>query len=116
MIEIHTTTPLGSGLVANPSQEEFAEWAGWFKCLADPTRLRILHHVAGGEQAMTVGSIVDALGLTQSNVSHHLGVLAEQHFVVLEADGVRTLVSANPLCFAELPDAAAAIMGVDTSS
>ncbi len=92
------------------SEAEFDEWAGWFKCLADPTRLRILHHVAGLDEPSTVGAIVEALGLTQSNVSHHLRILGEQRFVLLEVEGVRTLVSANPLCMTELPEAAAAIM------
>lgn len=100
----------------HPSQNDFVEWAGWFKCLADPTRLKILHHVGGCDEAVTVGSIVDSLELTQSNVSHHLGVLAEHQFVGLEADGVRTLVTANPSCLVELPAAAAAIMRVGESS
>ncbi len=95
------------------SDVEFDEWAGWFKCLADPTRLRILHHVAGLDEPSTVGAIVEALGLTQSNVSHHLRILGEQRFVLLEVEGVRTLVSANPLCMTELPEAAAAIMRTD---
>ena len=99
-----------SDAVATPHDDDFDEWARWFKCLADPTRLRILHHVAGLDAPIAVGRIVDALSLTQSNVSHHLRVLAEQQFVALEADGVRTLVSANPLCMTELPQAADAIM------
>lgn len=93
-----------------PAQEDFDEWASWFKCLADATRLRILSHVAGLAKPTTVGEIVEALDLTQSNVSHHLRVLGEQRFVLVEAAGVRSLVSANPLCMTELPKAAAAIM------
>ncbi len=92
------------------SDAEFEEWSGWFKCLADPTRLRILHHLAGLNDPATVGSIVDNLGLTQSNVSHHLSVLESQKFVIREVIGVRTLVSVNPLCMDELPDAASKIM------
>ena len=99
------------GSVSAPTDSDFREWAGWFKCLADATRLRILHHVAGLDEPTSVGEIVEALSLTQSNVSHHLRVLAEQRFVLLEPHGVRTLVSANPLCMVELPEAAAAIMG-----
>lgn len=99
--------------MSSPSGENFDEWAEWFKCLADPTRLRILHHVAGLGQPATVGDIVDALELTQSNVSHHLRILGEQKFVLLESEGVRTLVSANALCMVELPEAAAAIMQRD---
>ena len=99
--------------MCDPTDDQFGEWAGWFKCLADPTRLKILHHVAGLEAPATVGSIVEALGLTQSNVSHHLRVLADQGFVQAEADGVRTLVSVNPSCMVALPGAAAAIMCSD---
>lgn len=94
-------------------ENQFHEWAAWFKCLADPTRLRILHHVSGLDEPVTVGDIVNALDLTQSNVSHHLRVLAEQGFVLLETEGTRTKVSANPLCMVELPNAAAAIMQAD---
>lgn len=101
--------------MADPTGDDFTEWAGWFKCLADPTRLRILHHVAGLDEATTVGAIVEALDLTQSNVSHHLRILSTQQFVLLQAEGVRTLVSANPLCMVELPEAAAAIMGNDAT-
>ena len=97
--------------MAIPSDREFEEWAGWFKCLADPTRLRILHYLAALDAPTTVGGIVESLSLTQSNVSHHLRVLAEQRFVLLESEGVRTLVSANQLCMVELPEAADAIMG-----
>lgn len=102
--------------MTDPSGDDFSEWAGWFKCLADPTRLRILHFVAALEAPTTVGAIVETLNLTQSNVSHHLRILSTQRFVLLEAEGVRTLVSANPLCMVELPDAAAAIMGTDTAT
>lgn len=98
-------------VVDDPSESEFEEWAAWFKCLADPTRLRILHFVANLDSPATVGDVVNALGLTQSNVSHHLKVLASERFVVLDADGTRTRVTANELCMVELPDAAAAIMG-----
>ncbi len=97
--------------MTQPTNGDFEEWASWFKCLADPTRLRILYHIASLDEPTTVGGIVDALTLTQSNVSHHLRVLADRGFVLLASEGVRTLVSVNPLCMVELPGAAAAIMG-----
>lgn len=93
-----------------PDAGDFEEWAGWFKCLADPTRLKILHFLAGLLDPVPVGEIVASLGLTQSNVSHHLKVLNGEKFVLLETVGVRTMVSANPLCMVELPEAASAIM------
>lgn len=98
-----------------PDVDDFAEWASWFKCLADPTRLRILHVVASSEEPMTVGEIVDTVEMSQSTVSRHLQVLGEQRFVFTEADGVRTLVRANEKCMTELPEAAEAIMGTRSS-
>ncbi len=94
-----------------PTEVEFEEWSSWFKCLADPTRLRILHFVSTNSEPATVGQIVEAVGKSQSTVSKHLQILSEQRFVLTEADGIRTLVSANPACMTELPAAAAAIMG-----
>lgn len=86
------------------------EYAGWFRCLSDGTRVRILNVVAGSDHPMTVGEIVDIIGRSQSTVSRHLQVLAEEEFVLTEADGVRTLVRANETCMVALPEAAAAIM------
>lgn len=86
------------------------EYAGWFRCLADGTRIRILSLVAAAERPMTVGEIVDVVDRSQSTVSRHLQVLAEEEFVFCEPDGVRTLVRVNDACMTALPDAAAAIM------
>lgn len=94
----------------NLSREDADEYASWFRCLADGTRLRILHVVARAGEPVTVGRIVEAVGKSQSTVSRHLRVLAEQRFVFLEPDGVRTLVSVNDACMTALPDAAATIM------
>lgn len=98
-----------------PLASEFDEWAAWFKCLADGTRLRILHVVANSPEPMTVGEIVERVEMSQSTVSRHLQVLGEQRFVFTEADGVRTLVRANEKCMIELPEAAEAIMGTRSS-
>ena len=88
------------------------EYASWFRCLADGTRLRILHAVSTAERAVTVGEVVDQLDKSQSTVSRHLRVLADEGFVLTEPDGVRTLVRINPECMTALPVAAAAVMGV----
>ncbi len=87
------------------------EFAGWFRCLSDPTRIRVLNIVARAGRAMTVGEIVEQVGKSQSTVSRHLRVLADDQFVLTEADGVRTFVSVNAECMSALPDAAARIMG-----
>ena len=87
------------------------EYASWFRCLADGTRLLVLNAVASADRAMTVGEIVDCVGVGQSTVSHHLRVLAEERFVHMQADGTRTLVTVNADCLQALPEAAARIMG-----
>ncbi|MEL6985441.1 MAG: metalloregulator ArsR/SmtB family transcription factor [Actinomycetota bacterium] len=92
------------------SAAEAEEYASWFRCLSDPTRVRILNHVAEAAEPVTVGEIVEAIGKSQSTVSRHLQVLADDRFVFTEADGVRTLVTVNRLCMVELPRAATAIM------
>jgi ArsR family transcriptional regulator len=93
------------------SEADLEEWADWFKCLADPTRLKILHYVSNLAEPATVGQIVEAVGKSQSTVSKHLQILGQQQFVLTDAAGIRTMVKGNPLCMTELPKAAAAIMG-----
>jgi DNA-binding transcriptional ArsR family regulator len=92
------------------------EYASWFRCLADGTRLRVLHVVASADRAVTVGEIVEQLDKSQSTISRHLQVLADERFVLTEPDGIRTLVRVNPDCMSELPIAAAAVMGTSISS
>lgn len=87
------------------------DYASWFRCLADGTRLRVLHVVASAPEPVTVGEIVEQLDKSQSTISRHLKVLADERFVLMEPDGVRTLVRANPDCMTALPAAAAAVMG-----
>jgi len=92
------------------TQEQADEYAAWFRCLSDGTRVRILNHVATSDRPVTVGEIVEAVGKSQSTVSRHLQILADDQFVFTDADGVRTLVRVNDRCMTALPDAAAAIM------
>ena len=96
------------------TQDEAEEYASWFRCLSDATRVRILNFVASSDEPVTVGEIVAAIGRSQSTVSKHLSLLAEDRFVFCEADGVRTLVRANDTCMTALPEAAATIMGAPT--
>ena len=87
------------------------EYASWFRCLADGTRLLVLNVVAAAPAPITVGEIVDVVGKSQSTVSRHLQILADDGFVILEVDGIRTYVRVNDACMTALPDAAAQIMG-----
>ena len=93
------------------TMDRAGEYASWFHCLSDGTRVQILSVVAGADEPLTVGEIVDAVGKSQSTVSRHLQILASQRFVITEPDGVRTLVRVNPECMTALPDAAAADVG-----
>jgi len=56
-----------------------------FRGLADPSRLGILEALRNGTQS--VSAIVELTGLTQPNVSNHLGCLLDCGFVVREQRG-----------------------------
>jgi len=92
---------------------EADEYAMWFRCLSDGTRVRILNLVASADGPLTVGQIVEAIGKSQSTVSRHLQLLADDRFIFSHPDGVRTLVTVNETCMTALPQAAAAIMGAE---
>ncbi|MFX0574518.1 helix-turn-helix domain-containing GNAT family N-acetyltransferase [Nocardia nepalensis] len=87
-------------------------YAGWFACLADPTRVRLLHHVATRPAGITVGEIAEALGVGQPTVSHHVRKLADVGFVKVHKNGTSTVVAVDPACCAGLPHVADAVMGV----
>ncbi len=59
--------------------------ARFFRVLGDPTRLRILELLQGGER--TVGEIVAAVGQPQPRVSTHLACLRHCGFVTAERRG-----------------------------
>ncbi|WP_280331141.1 helix-turn-helix domain-containing GNAT family N-acetyltransferase [Nocardia wallacei] len=87
-------------------------YASWFACLADPTRVRLLHTVAARSAGITVGELADVLGVGQPTVSHHVRKLAEVGFVTVHKDRTSTVVAVNPACCTGLPHAADAVMGV----
>lgn len=58
---------------------------GFLKASADPTRLRLLALLAGGEA--TVGELVQVLGQSQPRVSRHLRVLSDARLVSSFRDG-----------------------------
>ncbi|GEM_PF-5349911 len=53
-------------------RETAAEFAGWFRALADATRIQIVWLLARRGTPMSVGEIVAALDVGQSTVSAHL--------------------------------------------
>jgi ArsR family transcriptional regulator, arsenate/arsenite/antimonite-responsive transcriptional repressor len=86
-------------------------YAAWFACLADATRLQLLHLLAESSVPVSIGDLVDAVGVGQSTVSGHVRRLAREEFVLVESVGTATHVRINDDCLTALPDAAEAIMG-----
>ncbi len=64
------------------------------KVLSDRTRLAVMEYLM--EQPSHVGTLVDALGVEQSLLSHHLKVLREAELVVADRDGKAVLYSVAP--------------------
>jgi L-amino acid N-acyltransferase YncA/DNA-binding transcriptional ArsR family regulator len=91
---------------------EAATYADWFACLAEPTRVRLLHAVATSPRGITVGALTEVLGTSQSTCSHHVRKLADIGFVHLRKEGTATLVTINQACCSGLPQAADAVMGL----
>jgi DNA-binding transcriptional ArsR family regulator len=87
------------------------EYASWFKALADATRIQIVSLLARHRAAMTVGEIVAAAEVGQSTVSHHLKILAEVGFVLVEHHGTASLYRINDECVDCFPSAADVVMG-----
>ncbi|WAL66373.1 metalloregulator ArsR/SmtB family transcription factor [Amycolatopsis cynarae] len=91
---------------------EAATYAEWFACLAEPTRVRLLHAVATAPRGITVGALTELLGISQSTCSHHVRKLADVGFVRAHKEGTATVVTINAACCAGLPHAADAVMGM----
>ena len=72
-----------------------------FRVLSEPARLRILSVLMEGERSVT--ELVEETGLSQANVSKHLGVLRASNYVDRRKDGAFTIYSladpsVNELC------------------
>jgi DNA-binding transcriptional ArsR family regulator len=88
-----------------------AEFASWFRALADATRVQIVSLLARRGEPMSVGAITAALDVGQSTVSAHLKVLAEVRFVLAERRGTSAFYRINEACVGCFPTAADIVMG-----
>jgi ArsR family transcriptional regulator, arsenate/arsenite/antimonite-responsive transcriptional repressor len=88
-----------------------AEYASWFKALADATRIQIVSLLARRGEPMSVGEITAAVQVGQSTVSAHLKVLAEVRFVLAEHKGTASYYRVNDVCVECFPTAADVVMG-----
>ena len=68
-----------------PPEEEIYYLSDLFKIFGDPTRIRILYLLKGGEQC--VNDIASALSMSQSSISHQLRILKQNRLVKFRRDG-----------------------------
>jgi DNA-binding transcriptional ArsR family regulator len=87
------------------------EYASWFKALSDPTRVQVVALLARRGVPLTVGEVVEAVGISQSTISHHLKALSDVRFVLAERRGTSTLYRINDACVSCFPTAADVVMG-----
>lgn len=73
-----------------------------FTALADPVRRDLLALLRDGEQP--AGTLVEAVGLPQPNVSKHLKTLRDAGLVSMRVDGPRRLYRLNPAPLRELEE------------
>jgi DNA-binding transcriptional ArsR family regulator len=71
--------------MAKQNRAALEKIASNFRALSEPTRLAILQELKGGPK--TVNEIVEAVGLSQANVSKQLGILRDAGFLAREAKG-----------------------------
>jgi DNA-binding transcriptional ArsR family regulator len=63
------------------------------KALADPTRQEIMSLICCRE--LSVGDIVEAVGVSQPTVSHHLAILRAAGLVTIRSEGKHTYYTLN---------------------
>jgi ArsR family transcriptional regulator, cadmium/lead-responsive transcriptional repressor len=76
-------------MVPTAEKKGLALKAKLFRGFSDPSRLSILESLRNGPRS--VGDIVQATGLSQSNTSNHLGCLRDCGLVEAEQEGRYTL-------------------------
>lgn len=86
-----------------PGEEHIAALSTVFKAISEPSRLKILFALRQGE--MCVYHIVEAVGGTQSAVSHQLRILRDNRVIKARRDGqniVYSLADAHVVAVLEL--------------
>ena len=75
------------------SEEKISEMGARFKVISEPSRLKILLALAGGE--LCVEHITEAVGGQQSAVSHQLKTLKDNKIIKGRRDGKNVLYSVS---------------------
>ena len=76
-----------------PSDEQISEMGARFKVISEPSRLKIILALAGGE--LCVEHITEAVGGNQSAVSHQLKILKDNKIVKGRRNGQKMLYSVS---------------------
>ena len=76
--------------------------AALFRALGDPARVRIVNVLASSGEPVCVCDLVDALGLAQPTVSHHLRKLVDAGLLVREERGKWSFFSIEPIACSRL--------------
>lgn len=76
-------------LKSMPADDKIVEMGSRFKALSEPSRLKILLALSGGE--LCVEHIVEAVGGNQSAVSHQLKTLKDNRIVKCRREGKKIL-------------------------
>lgn len=78
------------------------ECAKVLKAMADPTRLRILRHLIGGEK--NVSQLVEELHVEQPAISHHLSLLRHAALVLERREGKHVYYELHSMVVKHLSD------------
>lgn len=99
-LDVQQCCSLGTGPL---TQDESVRYAGLFKVLAEPVRLRILSQLAAaGCGPVSVGELTEMMGLSQPTVSHHLKMMTEAGLLERHRDGRSVIHQVRPEVFAQL--------------
>jgi DNA-binding transcriptional ArsR family regulator len=103
-LEFPGLTLIGAGLQRNDAaaRARTESLARRLKTVADPTRLALLHYLAGTPS--TVGDLATSFGLAQPTISMHMKSLRESGLVRSERQDGRMRLSADPGAVASMVD------------
>lgn len=88
MTSVKASDPTAEGM---PDEELLYDLADLFKIFSDTTRIKILYALMPGE--LCVADIAEAVGASQSAVSHQLRILKTARLVKFQRDGKNVLYS-----------------------
>jgi ArsR family transcriptional regulator len=88
---------------SSPDAERIVRYADMFAAMGTPARLRIVQLLLSAHpDGMVVGEIQNELGISASNLSHHLDKLKNQGLVSVTRQGTYLRCTANTAALQEL--------------